>query len=119
IDRNDRIGELAVGAQMTDTQLGELAGAATDWILMTLHARSRVEDRTESGRHIVSRLIDLLIQSVRVSCRLGEPVAATPQPRSPNQCGRFKASRRIDSLCRSCAHCNRVLADCGKGLHAQ
>src|SRR6267142_2901428 len=75
VDEHRGIHEVAVGVEMPDPQLGKLAGAAGDGVLMAFGACAAVEHRTQSAVHVVLRFIDLLVQRKTVAGWLGNSVA--------------------------------------------
>ena len=56
-----------------------------DWVLMTVNARTRVEDRSKPMLDIVSQLINLLVKREAVAGRFGDPVADAARARLINE----------------------------------
>jgi hypothetical protein len=59
---------------MPDSQLRELTRSAAYRILMALGTRSPVVHGTETGAHVVLRLVEPLIEHEGVARRFGNPV---------------------------------------------
>src|ERR1700759_1682249 len=95
IDGNGWIDKIAVGIDVADAQLSELAGTAADRVLVTVGASPRVEDRSKSGIDVVSQFVNLLIEGEAVAGRFHDPVANAARARILNECRGIEASGRL------------------------